>query len=67
MIIEVKTKYTIKFTVEYHENSEGGMSTDSFGRECDNLTESIRQLELAQTAQSERDWVIVGRVETIVH
>lgn len=64
MEITKTTTHNVVFSVEYFENSEGGMDWDDFGSDVETLEEAIHLLDLAKSTNREEDWVIVCRVET---
>ena len=66
MQLEITTKHKVTFTVEYFESQEGGMDTEQYGDEVNSIEAAIGLLKLAQVNDKKQDWVIVGRVETLI-
>ena len=66
MQLEITTKHNVIFTVEYFEGQEGGMNTEQYGDEVSSIEAAIGLLKLAQVASKNQDWIIVGRVETLI-
>jgi len=66
MQLEITTKHNVVFTVEYFEGQEGGMDTEQYGDEVNSIEAAIGLLKLAQVNDKKQDWVIVGRVETLI-
>ena len=66
MQLEITTKHTVTFTVEYFEGQEGGMDTEQYGDEVNSIEAAIDLLKLAQVANKKQDWIIVGRVQTLI-
>jgi len=64
MKIKSTKTHTITFQVMYFESQEGGMSTDSFGKECNDLGAAIDQLALAEVYDPNPEWKIVCNVHT---
>lgn len=63
MKINIQSSYNITFGVQAFWNEEGGMGSDSFGKQCDNIQTALVQLELAQVAEPNVEWIIVCGVE----
>lgn len=55
--------YSVTFTIQYFETTEGGMDSGTYGRDCAELSDAIMQLELAQIAEPGREWIITAEVE----
>jgi len=66
MQLEITTKHNVIFTVEYFKGQEGGLDTEQYGDEVNSIEAAIGLLKLAQVNDKKYDWIIVGRVETLI-
>ena len=66
--MELKTTIThkITFSIRYFHDSEGGMDTEQYGKDVDNIKEAVNLLLLANVARPDCNWMIVGNVQTVV-
>jgi len=66
MKITVTKTYELTYSVQYFDQTEGGMDNGSFGDQVKTIEEAVSLLEIARVTRSDEDWVIVVEVETKV-
>jgi hypothetical protein len=66
MELKTTTTHKITFSVQYFEATEGGMDSEQYGKDVDNLKEAVNLLLLANVARPDCNWMVVGNVQTIV-
>lgn len=64
MKLSINVVSDLTFRVEYFENSEGGMDSDTYGNEVYTIEEAVHLLSLANVAQPNYDWTITVYVDT---
>lgn len=66
MKIKTVISTEIKFSIRAYIATEGGMDTESYGPECNELHEAVVLYRQAMVARPDIDWIIEGRVNDII-
>lgn len=63
MNIKTITSHTVTFSIQYFQETEGGMIRGHYGHVCQDIASAIELLRLAKIHSGD-DWMIVCDVET---
>lgn len=66
MKIKTTKTHTLTFSVRYFEETEGGMASEGFGKDCFDIGRAVSLLELAKAERPEHKWLIACEVQTEV-